>query len=274
MIANRTRRRAHAYALVKNERAFFTGRTALALYGLPLERLQDEATGGERLIAGSEPLHVGVFSPRRAPRARGIQGSRISESLLTLRVAHGLRLSSPASTWALMAGDLDLPSLVRLGDAIVRIPRDDRGRRCPSLQLAGVRHLEAAAAAPHRRHRRVLVDALASIRVGSGSPLETDWRMQAVAAGLPEFELDVEIHHPRGWLAGIADAVHRATRVVVEIEGDHHRVSRKQWNRDIDKHAAYAEAGWKLVRLTSAHVHSGRAVEIVRAALRDRGWPG
>ncbi|MNT96280.1 hypothetical protein D3C72_2383360 [compost metagenome] len=73
---------------------------------------------------------------------------------------------------------------------------------------------------------------------------------------------------------GISELVYRDQRLVVEIEGDHHRVDRKQWDRDIDKYADYAAAGWEVVRLTSTHIRgdSSRATAIVRAALLRRGW--
>ena len=60
---------------------------------------------------------------------------------------------------------------------------------------------------------------------GGMSPLETDVRLDAAAAGLPEPLLDAEIRDERGCLVGVADAAYRAERVLVEVEGDHHRVS-------------------------------------------------
>lgn len=63
--------------------------------------------------------------------------------------------------------------------------------------------------------------------------------------------------------------------MIVEIEGDHHRTSRRQWHRDIEKYRNYADAGWYVVRLTSAHVGSTRlGVSIVAQALQRRGWDG
>ena len=259
--------RARAYAHVMHPGAFFVGRTALALYGLPLERLDGERLSGQRLLEGTEDLHVGVFAPQCAPRARGILGMQSTTSLVTVRPLEGLVLASAASTWALLAGVLDERGLIRLGDAIVRVPRDDGGRHVPRAQLATIDQLRAAAAVPQRRRRAMLTTALTHIRVGSGSPLETDWRVDAEAAGLAGFDLDVEIRDDRGRLAGIADAVHRGSRVIVEVEGDHHRTDRRQWARDIEKHAAYDALGWHLVRLTAAHIRSGRAVTLLRTAL-------
>jgi len=273
-IARAVRRRAEAYDIVRHPDAFFVGRTALALYALPLECDPGERLSGDRLLSGTAPLDVGVFAPQRAPRARGVRAVQIRPALATVRSAGGLPVTSPASTWALLAAELDAAALTRLGDAIVRIPRDDRGRPLPEHQLATTDQLRAAADVPRRRGRPALSAALAEIRVGSASPLETDWRLAATAAGLPEFALDVEIRNARGTLLGIADAAHHRYRVAVEIEGDHHRTDRAQWSRDIEKHAAYAAAGWEPVRITAAHIRSGRATIMLADALRRRGWVG
>ncbi|MBN9175878.1 MAG: hypothetical protein J0I43_00695 [Microbacterium sp.] len=123
----------------------------------------------------------------------------------------------------------------------------------------------------------MLLRALECIRVGSMSPLETDFRLVTAAAGLPEPELDVEIRDERGVLLGIADARYEAYRVIVEVEGDHHRTSRAQWRRDIAKHAAYVRAGYEVVRLTAPDVRGAggsapTADLIVRVALERHGF--
>jgi hypothetical protein len=106
------------------------------------------------------------------------------------------------------------------------------------------------------------------------SPLETDFRLGASAVGLPEPDLDVEIRDHAGHRLGISDAVYPAYRTVVEVEGDHHRTARSQWNRDIEKYAAYSTEGWEVVRLTAQHIRGPRpeAAGIVRAVLLRRGW--
>jgi hypothetical protein len=119
--------------------------------------------------------------------------------------------------------------------------------------------------------------ALARIRVGAMSPLETDMRLDAVDAGLPEPELDAEVRSVQGRLLGIADGRYRAYRVLIEVEGDHHRTDRRQWARDIEKQAAYAAEGYETVRLTGIQVrqHPERGVTLVRDALLRGGWvPG
>jgi hypothetical protein len=249
-------RRAHAYALIMPPHAFFAGRTAAVLYGAPL--------------AHGEELDVAVHAPARPMRRRGIRCVKVSPHLASVRELEGLRLSSPASTWAMLGATLTERQLVIVGDAFVRVPRDDRGT--PTCAIATTDDLRFATAAGPRPGVARLRQALLHIRVGSSSPLETEYRLDAAAAGLPDAELDVEIRGADGRRIGITEVVYRRWRVLVEVEGDHHRTSRAQWNRDIEKYAAYVAAGWEVVRLTSAHVRGGRAPAIVATALSRHGW--
>lgn len=256
----RVLRDAQAYVQIAPEHVFFVGRSAAVIWGLPCEH--------------GAALHVGVQDPHRAPRRAGIRGANVAAHLVSLREHQGLRVSSPASTWAMLGGELAHRELVVLGDAIVRIPRDRHGRPEPEQQLATREQLAAAAACRGRRHRGRLLAALADIRVGSMSVLETDFRLGAQGAGLPEPRVDVEVRGAGGRLLGIADAVYEAQRTIVEVEGDHHRTSRAQWERDLQKHAAYLAAGWQVVRLTGTHIRTGRAPAMVAAVLRHGGLRG
>lgn len=251
-------RRVRAYATVAPAGAFFVGPAALALHDLPLRPGWDRA-----------PLSVGIHPPLHAPRGRDVHGVKVSPYLARITDVGGLRVADAASTWALAGATLDVDALVVLGDAIVRIPRDDRGRSRPEWQKARIEDLRAAAFVPWRRGRAVLLDALEFIRVGSMSPLESEFRVLATRAGLPEPELDVEIYDEHGRRIGISDAVYREAGVIVEVEGRHHATDDRQWHRDLDKYAALAAAGWEVVRVTARHIRGEqpRAAEIVRAAL-------
>ncbi|MFC8681173.1 hypothetical protein ACFT30_06580 [Microbacterium ureisolvens] len=252
--------KAAAFGTVMTPPMFLAGRTAAVLQGGAIDPGPD--------------LVVGVFAPSRAPRYAGVRGIKVSPTLAHVHTHNGLRMTTPATTWAMLAGELTVRELVVLGDSIVRVPRDDRGVLQHHRALAGIEQLHRATHAGRRAGVGKLREALPLIRVGSASPLETEFRLDAMAAGLPDPELDVEIRDRRGGLLGISEVVYRSAKVVVEIEGDHHRTDRVQWNRDIHKYIAYAAAGWEVVRLTSAHIRGDgpRAAEIVRAALLRRGW--
>ncbi len=255
-------RDARAYFQIASKGTFVAGRSAAAVWMLSCDPGDD--------------LCIGVFAPQRAPRRPGIHGVALSRSLTTLRFWDGLPVTSPATTWAMLGGDLTHRELVILGDAIVRTPRDSLGRHIVGAQLATPQQLATAALAPGRRHRAALLAALADIRIGSMSALETDFRLLAAAEGLPEPALDVEIRNARGRLLGIADAAYPDHRTLVEVEGDQHRTSRAQWLRDLDKHAAYVAEGYELVRLGAAHIRPPhpRGAKIVRTVLTRQGWTG
>ncbi|GAA3910818.1 hypothetical protein [Microbacterium invictum] len=258
-----TKLRAHSLLLPPH--AFYIATSALAILGLPF--LDAEA-------AASADIEVGVFSPHRALRRPGIRSVQVGLGRAFVREHEGLRVATPASTWALLGRDLSVPELVVIGDAIVRVPRDDRGRRQPTRQLATIAQLRVAADAGRRYGIARLREALPVIRTGSMSVLETEWRLCVEASDLPDPELDFEVRDAGGKLVGISDAAYPQFRTAVEIEGDHHRVTRVQWDRDIAKYAAYAANDWDVVRCTSRHIRGRRpqAADMVRAVLMRRGW--
>lgn len=252
--------RASAYALVAPPGAFFAGRTAAVLHGCPITH-------------PTASLDVAVHPPARAPRARGIRGVKVAPHLVTVVEVEGLPVASPASAWAMLARDASVQELVVAGDALVSVPRGPDGRRMPHLRRCTLDQLRAATAAGPRRGVDRLRAALGDVREGVLSPPETELRLALLAARLPEPVLDLEIRDENGRLIGITELVYPAQRVAIEVEGEHHRTSRRQWQRDLEKYAAYAASGWEVVRVNVPQVRSGRATEIVRAALDRRSPP-
>ncbi|MEH3090283.1 MAG: hypothetical protein PGN24_12075 [Microbacterium arborescens] len=271
---------ARAYATIMHSDAFFCGRTAAILHGTGIGGGVGVGFGGSGGGSGggrcdvADELEVGVLAPARAPRRRGIRGRQFAPVLVEVTTVAGLRLTTPASTWAMLARDAGIVELVRVGDAFVRVPRGPGGTRLRDGALATPEQLALAARAGRRVGIAKLTSALSLIRVGAMSPLETDCRLALTSAGLPEPVLDLEIRDGAGRLVGIADAAWPAHRVIAEVEGDHHRTSRRQWNRDIEKHAALVALGYEVIRLTASHIRGPRpaAVALVGDALRRRGW--
>lgn len=177
----------------------------------------------------------------------------------------------------MLGQEFTVRQLVVLGDALVRIPRDRFGRRHPELALTTPAELRTAIGASARRPGITrLSTAFAKIRTGSASPLETEFRLDAEDHGLPLPLLDAEVRNPRGGLIGISEFAYAPFRTAVEVEGDHHRTSKQQWDRDLVKYRAYADAGWEVVRLTARNIRgvAPDAVSIVRRVLLRRGWDG
>ncbi|MFD5213485.1 hypothetical protein [Microbacterium sp. NPDC058345] len=251
--------RALAYFDASTEGRFLCGISAAAVRGYPVRR--------------SDEIDIGVTAPARAPRGKGVRGRKIAEHLVEIEVLDGIPVTTSACTWAMLGRDLTERELIVLADAMLQIPRDRFGDLHPERQGATREQLELAVDAGRRPGVKRLRRALERARVGSASPLETEYRLDAEDARLPVPELDVEIFDDQRRRIGISEIVYREQRVVVEIEGDQHRTSRRQWARDIAKYRDYADAGWEVVRLTSADIRVHRtAPAIVRAALARRGW--
>lgn len=249
------------YRPIMGQNQFFSHVTAAVLWGLPLpaDVLWPVVRRG---------LDVAVFTPARHPRRRGIRGHEVhpASAHVVEHPGHGVRLTSPASTWAALGATLhDAYDLIAVGDAAVREPmfRND------PPPLATVHQLGAAVSAHRRVGRPVLREALPRIRTRSGSPRETWCRLVLVDAGLPEPELNFDVRDPRGRVIACVDLAYPAARVAIEYEGEHHLFAPEQWARDLARHEALAAAGWFVIRVSAAHLAEGAAalVNRVRGAL-------
>ncbi|GAA4679020.1 hypothetical protein GCM10025780_25020 [Frondihabitans cladoniiphilus] len=161
---------------------------------------------------------------------------------------NGLPASAPGDAWAECRELLTVDELVILGDALVSpwspVPENLR----PSIA-----DLESTVAAvPDRRER--LRQALTWIRVGSRSPAETRLRLLLARHGIEEPELNAPVDARDGRVLGHGDMVFRAPRVVVEYEGERHFTQTETYYADIDRRERFAEAGWRTVRVTAAHL--------------------
>lgn len=257
--AEDVRRRIDSYLPLMPDGAFFTGPTAAFLHALPLPRGMHET------------LHVGVHHPRTAPRRVGVTGVQVLPRMATVVIRDGLPFADVATTWAGLGAGMSLFDLVAVTDAILRVPRHPGGfRSATASALATKDDLAHALAAGRRRGAERLRQALDRARTGASSRPETWMRLTLVDAGLPEPVLDHDVVGTAGEFLGCSELAYPEARVAIEYESDGH-LSRRQLERDIDKCTAYAEAGWRTVRLTGSHVFRTprEAVRRVTAALRD-----
>ncbi len=179
---------ARAYALRMEPHEFFSHSTAAHIWGVPLPPLR------------TSKLHVSVVAPHRPVRVRGVVAHE-AQPHLTRVVTHadsGLRVSSPATTWATLGSELWHPyDLVAAGDAFIRVQRFPGPwfRQLPP-PLARFDQLEAAVRAGRRVGRPALRASSAEI---------TD-RFR-----VPHRELDSS-HHLRGGTAGARARSRRVRR--------------------------------------------------------------
>ncbi|MFT4136254.1 endonuclease domain-containing protein [Microbacterium sp.] len=258
----RLRRAARHFAAHMHTGEFFSHQTAAVLWGLP--------------GLAPDDLDVSVLAPARAPRGRGVRGHQLSPKQVgtTVTPDGGLRITTPASTWAQLGGLVRHPyDLTAIADAIIRIPRMPGPWGVPPGDALATR---ADLAVELERGRRIGINALrgalARCRQGASSSPETWTRLTIVDAGLPEPELDHDVYDETGRFVGCVDLAYPERWIAIEYEGDHHRTDPAQWNRDIAKYDRLAELGWRVIRVTRAMLFTapGELTARVRSALRSR----
>lgn len=209
-----------ALRLVCVEDAFLSHCSAARLHGLPIPR-------------ECEHENIHVTAPASRIRRRGVIAHRGHRRTTVVR---GVPVTGLAETWLDLAPFVGLDDLVVLGDAVAgRLRGTDELKALLTRSTKGVRRARSA---------------LGWIRVGSASPMETRSRVLFGVAGLPEPELNVDIHDPDGgWLA-TGDFVWREAKVVGEYQGAQHFGDYARGDKDIVRRRLVEESGWAYVDFT------------------------
>jgi hypothetical protein len=238
--------RARQYAPRLHTGHFFSHETAAAVWGAPLPL--EFTPAGEIAVADELALHVSAHGHIPFPRTTGVKGHRTLLRLTEVSEHDGLRVSSPAATWASL-GALPLFDLVALGDFCCRRWRSGPGRpHVGRPPLATIEHLQGMLHAGRRRGADRLRAALDLIREDSWSPRESQVRCVLVTAGLPEPELNVDVFDQRGRFLGCVDMVYQREKVAIEYLGMLHG---ERWAQDVERLAALRAAGWTVLEVTS-----------------------
>jgi hypothetical protein len=253
-----------AYAAVLKPGQFFSHTTAARLWKAPLPSA----------FSATEALHVSTPAPRRAPAGRGVVGHQSSARQVRIVDRFGLPVSDPASTWLTLGvtPGLSGDDLVVVGDHLVLDPAvlDPYDIR-PYATLA---ELAAAVGVRQARGTGASAAALPHVRAGAESRPETLLRLLLVRAGLPEPLLAQELRDAAGrWLARV-DLYFPEQRVVVEYDGEGHRVDNRQYERDESRIENLISAGYTVVRVRGGQLfaHPDLVVARVSRALATRGW--
>ncbi|WP_076259074.1 hypothetical protein [Intrasporangium flavum] len=196
----------------------------------------------------TRPRGAGLRAHRPKPGQRG-----------TTR--HGIRLTTPASTFLDLSDDLGLVDLVVAGDSLVRA-----GVVTPT-------QLVEASAAYRGRARRLARRAASLVRAAVDSPMETRLRMLMVLAGLPGPVVDHRIRWPDDRVRFRFDLSFPDARLVIEYDGRHHAESDDQWDSGIDGREWMDGDGWRLVVVRSKDLYRtpARTLGRIAAAMRDQG---
>ena len=257
-----TRRAAYAPLLVHGR--FFSHLTSARLWGVPLPQA----------FEAGEPLHVSCQWPVVAPRMVGILGHQTRDAHFSVTLRRGFKVSDPISMWLSLGGILPPNELIVVADYLILDPAV-----LDPLDLrphATLEQLQSRLESFRGRGSRALQRALPHVRMGSESRPETLLRLLLLGAGLPEPALNVVVTAPNGRVLGRGDMIYERWHTIVEYDGDQHRTSTRQYDRDIHRLDSFRDAGWRVVQVRSRGLFVNRAetVSRVAAALKADGWPG
>jgi hypothetical protein len=242
------RDRCLALRQVLPDSAVFCLATAARLQALPLPTGYDER------------IHVAVPAGSVVPQ----RAELVSHALLLpdghIVSVDGLRVTSAARTFLDLSTTLRETALIALGDAALR------------LQLATADELGSVVATAARRRgvvraRRVLprLDGRAE------SPPESMTRVWSQDEDLPQVTPQAVIRDHNGAFVARVDLLYEEYKVVVEYEGSHHRTA-EQYARDLARRNRLAALGYLVVHLDASTLDRAKAMRVITAALRQRGW--
>lgn len=237
------------------------GSSAAVLWGLPLPARLTRRLDAVVLVATEHG--------RPVPEATAFRGIRLSGDRLVRDLVDGVAVTDPIATWCLLSRELTRNELVAVGDCLVTASARYEHRH-PSLPVLGAEDLVVA----HERWgrspgSRVRSQALARIRPGVDSPMESELRCAILDAGLPEPTIHPPVRLRSGRIVH-PDLGYVRERIAIEYEGRRHRET-ERFDRDIVRREEFEEVGWRVVRCTSAHLRPDpRAVTARVARAREQ----
>src|SRR3954452_7969265 len=193
--------------------------------------------------------HIDVIAPRhrRGDPIVAVHAHALSSHDATTR--HGIPVTTPLRTLLDLAAVIDERELERT------IRQAEYGRLTTTALLA-----EAVTSRPRRRGSKSLRNVLARLGEAPGltrSELEQRFLRFVRRHRLPPPELNVRMRIARGQIE--ADCLWRAQRLIVELDGRAAHDSSSAFETDRRRDSALAAAGWRVVRITSARIHTDGA---------------
>lgn len=176
-------------------------------------------------------------------------------------------------------GDLRvLPAHRCLVDSAILLSHRDIVRAADALIATGLMGVDEFAECAWSRHlhgvRRSRTN-VGRMRERVRSFRETDLRLLLMAAGLPDFEVNLDIHDAHGTHLGCGDLVLPRWRIVLEYDGWYHERSASQRRKDILRREALEADGWLVVVVVSGDLERpANLIGRVWRALTSRGYDG
>ena len=194
-----------------------------------------------------------IARPHRGRRAHGVRGHTTQRRFRLLRLDGEVRTVEASHALALSA------SMLPLRELVVAI---DHFRARPGNPMLDVESLSAHRGPGAGRLNR----AISLSRTGAESRMETATRLMLEAFGIAEgFELQVGISDRRGRI-GRFDLVHRAKRLIIEYDGEQHRLDRGQYLRDEFRLDRVREVGFRVIRLRYEDIERSPYATVTRIA--------
>ena len=246
-----------SYAPRLREGDRFSHTSAAQLWGAPLPSRFNDA------------VHVTATGGLAPSRTRGVTGHQSKFGSAVLRF--GLPASDAATTFVELAALLEVNELVAVGDYLildphVLDPHDIRPHATMDELRNAVERTPSRGVATARR-------ALGRVRSGVESPKETELRLLLEDAGLPRPECGYQLRDSQGRTIGWFDLAWPEWHAIAEYDGDQHRTSTRQYDRDITRFDRAAEADWRVVRVRNSGLkHPQVTVDRVVRALEHGGW--
>ena len=246
---------------------WFSHRTAARIWGIPVRPAYSPLEG----------LHVLSVNTRVPLRHAGVFGWVTADDAVRREMFDLLPVVSPADVWCQLAhrgavvdGELiEHEWLVAAADYLLT------GRRAPDgtrgAPLCTLDELRAAIARRGRgrgtaRLRRALADA----RFPVDSPYETRTRLGLVMHGLPEPVVQVRVETAQG--VRHADLGYPEQKLLIEYQGEEHRLSRKRWLSDLTRVQLFQDAGYHVLLIGADDIEpdcSALAGRVRRALARE-----
>jgi very-short-patch-repair endonuclease len=229
--------------LWSEQRSTITGRAAAALHGA---KWVNETSPIEMLWRNNHcPPGIIARDERFAP-----------DEVMSLR---GLSVATPART------GFDLARHLVGATAVAHL--DDLARATRITRRDLITLVERYPRARGNKRARLLIDMMDA---GAESPKESWLRLVLVSAGLPPPTTQIQVTD--GEFVAYLDMGWETPMVAVEYDGDHHRLDRRQYVKDIRRAESVERLGWHVIRVIKED-RPREIVERVTRALTQRGYP-
>jgi hypothetical protein len=189
---------------------------------------------------------------RRPPRGIRVWSGKVHDDEVS--VLDGVPVTTAART------ALDIASRYPLDKAVAAV---DALARATHLKMADVELVVERYRG--RRGIRRARDVLDLVDPGAESPQETRIRLMVIRNGFPRPQTQIPLYDDHGGLIAELDMGWEDLRIGIDYEGEHHRTTRREFNKGIRRHEAITERGWTDIRVTAADTEGGIIARLAAA---------